>query len=138
MLRFSLLGPQKDDWFRFFCKLVVVLFATNSVGKANTSPSFPPPPMFSNHGPHGPPLKPEEATREKPAILSPDHTTAHNDRRVTISSSTASFYLTITMTVEMKRVLVFGGKTGWIGQTMVEMIRKEGANRCSQLRYSPV
>lgn len=29
-------------------------------------------------------------------------------------------------TDEMKRVLVFGGKTGWIGQEMVNMVR-EGA-----------
>jgi len=28
-------------------------------------------------------------------------------------------------TTEMKRVLVFGGKTGWIGQMMVELV-KEG------------
>ena len=27
---------------------------------------------------------------------------------------------------EMKRVLVYGGKTGWIGNLMVEMIEKEG------------
>lgn len=26
---------------------------------------------------------------------------------------------------EMKRVLVFGGKTGWIGNLMVELIEKE-------------
>jgi hypothetical protein len=29
-------------------------------------------------------------------------------------------------TTEMKRVLVFGGKTGWIGNLMVELIEKEG------------
>ncbi len=27
---------------------------------------------------------------------------------------------------EMKKVLVFGGKTGWIGGLMVEMLAKEG------------
>jgi hypothetical protein len=27
---------------------------------------------------------------------------------------------------EMKRVLVFGGKTGWIGGLMVELCKKEG------------
>lgn len=27
---------------------------------------------------------------------------------------------------EMKRVLVYGGKTGWIGGLMVEMLKKEG------------
>ena len=26
----------------------------------------------------------------------------------------------------MKRVLIFGGKTGWIGQMMAELIKKEG------------
>jgi hypothetical protein len=31
-------------------------------------------------------------------------------------------------TDEMKRVLVFGGKTGWIGQIMVGLTKKEGAN----------
>lgn len=31
-------------------------------------------------------------------------------------------------TTEMKRVLVFGGKTGWIGNLMVELIEKEGKN----------
>lgn len=30
-------------------------------------------------------------------------------------------------TEEMKRVLVFGGKTGWIGNLMVELIEKEGS-----------
>jgi hypothetical protein len=30
-------------------------------------------------------------------------------------------------TTEMKRVLVFGGKTGWIGNLMCELIEKEGA-----------
>lgn len=30
-------------------------------------------------------------------------------------------------TEEMKRVLVFGGKTGWIGQLMVGLAEKEGA-----------
>jgi hypothetical protein len=29
--------------------------------------------------------------------------------------------------VPMKRVLIFGGKTGWIGQMMAELIKKEGA-----------
>jgi hypothetical protein len=29
-------------------------------------------------------------------------------------------------TTEMKRVLVFGGKTGWIGNLMCELIEKEG------------
>jgi hypothetical protein len=28
--------------------------------------------------------------------------------------------------VPMKRVLIFGGKTGWIGQMMAELIKKEG------------
>jgi hypothetical protein len=27
---------------------------------------------------------------------------------------------------EMKRVLIFGGKTGWIGQQMAELVKKEG------------
>ena len=27
---------------------------------------------------------------------------------------------------EMKRVLIFGGKTGWIGGLMMEMVAKEG------------
>ena len=31
-------------------------------------------------------------------------------------------------TTEMKRVLVFGGKTGWIGQMMVELTKKEGTH----------
>jgi hypothetical protein len=26
----------------------------------------------------------------------------------------------------MKRVLIFGGKTGWIGQMMAELVQKEG------------
>ncbi len=30
---------------------------------------------------------------------------------------------------EMKKVLVFGGKTGWIGGLMCEMIEKEGRKR---------
>jgi nucleoside-diphosphate-sugar epimerase len=29
-------------------------------------------------------------------------------------------------TTEMKRVLVFGGKTGWIGNLMCELLEKEG------------
>jgi hypothetical protein len=29
---------------------------------------------------------------------------------------------------EMKRVLVFGGKSGWIGNLMCEMMEKEGKN----------
>jgi hypothetical protein len=29
-------------------------------------------------------------------------------------------------TAEMKRVLVFGGKTGWIGNLMCELMEKEG------------
>ena len=29
-------------------------------------------------------------------------------------------------TDEMKRVLVFGGKTGWIGNLMVELIESKG------------
>ncbi len=32
---------------------------------------------------------------------------------------------------EMKRVLVYGGKTGWIGGLMVELCKKEGRiNKC--------
>ena len=31
-------------------------------------------------------------------------------------------------TTEMKRVLVFGGKTGWIGNLMCELIEKEGTS----------
>jgi hypothetical protein len=27
---------------------------------------------------------------------------------------------------EMKKVLIFGGNTGWIGQMMVELAKKEG------------
>ena len=27
---------------------------------------------------------------------------------------------------DMKRVLIFGGKTGWIGQMMAELVKKEG------------
>ena len=30
------------------------------------------------------------------------------------------------MVTDMKRVLVFGGKTGWIGNLMCELIEKEG------------
>ena len=29
-------------------------------------------------------------------------------------------------TTDMKRVLIFGGKTGWIGQMMAELVKKEG------------
>jgi len=29
-------------------------------------------------------------------------------------------------TTDMKRVLVFGGKSGWIGKLMCELIEKEG------------
>lgn len=29
-------------------------------------------------------------------------------------------------TMEMKRVLVFGGKSGWIGGKMVELLEQEG------------
>lgn len=29
---------------------------------------------------------------------------------------------------EMKKVLIFGGKTGWIGQQMAELLKKEGAS----------
>jgi hypothetical protein len=32
-------------------------------------------------------------------------------------------------TSEMKRVLIFGGKTGWIGQMMADIVKKEGTNR---------
>ena len=35
---------------------------------------------------------------------------------------------------EMKRVLVYGGKTGWIGNLMVEMIEKEGMYEVSRRR----
>ena len=27
-------------------------------------------------------------------------------------------------TTEMKKVLIFGGKTGWIGQMMAELVKK--------------
>jgi len=30
------------------------------------------------------------------------------------------------MATEMKKVLIFGGKTGWIGQMMGELVKKEG------------
>jgi hypothetical protein len=30
-------------------------------------------------------------------------------------------------TVEMKRVLIFGGKTGWIGKQMEELVKEQGA-----------
>jgi hypothetical protein len=36
-------------------------------------------------------------------------------------------------TEEMKRVLIFGGKTGWIGQMMGELVGKEGESRSSPL-----
>ena len=36
-------------------------------------------------------------------------------------------------TEEMKRVLVFGGKTGWIGQMMVELLKKEGRKKSANL-----
>ena len=32
-------------------------------------------------------------------------------------------------TTEMKRVLIFGGKTGWIGQMMEALVKKEGTKR---------
>ncbi|MGK3740862.1 MAG: hypothetical protein ACI8RD_014641 [Bacillariaceae sp.] len=32
---------------------------------------------------------------------------------------------------EMKRVLVFGGKTGWIGNLMCELMEAEGMRRSS-------
>lgn len=34
-----------------------------------------------------------------------------------------------TAPAEMKRVLVFGGKTGWIGGLMVDLCAKEGKIR---------
>lgn len=34
----------------------------------------------------------------------------------------------MTESKEMKRVLVFGGKTGWIGGMMCDLIKKEGAS----------
>lgn len=33
-------------------------------------------------------------------------------------------------TEEMKRVLIFGGKTGWIGQMMGELVEKLGKWEC--------
>lgn len=34
----------------------------------------------------------------------------------------------MTESKEMKRVLVFGGKTGWIGGMMCDLIKEEGAS----------
>ena len=39
-------------------------------------------------------------------------------------------------TSDMKRVLIFGGKTGWIGQMMAELVKKEGANGLGAYRLS--
>jgi len=36
---------------------------------------------------------------------------------------------------ELKRVLVFGGKTGWIGNLMCELMEKEGEGGSGRLLY---